>query len=102
LTFYWQANVRPRAHWWFDLILSDDTGHAVANLRWPLVGEYYPSSAWAQGEVVRGEHDLQISSDTPPGHYRLSLAMYPDDETEAGTVYLGTVTIATPAQRQNP
>jgi hypothetical protein len=102
LTFYWQANVRPRATWWFVLTLSDSRGHAVANLRWPLVGDTYPSTAWAQGEVVRGEHDLQISSATLPGHYRLSLTMYPDDETEAGTAYLGTVIIANPTPGRNP
>jgi 4-amino-4-deoxy-L-arabinose transferase-like glycosyltransferase len=102
LTFYWQANVRPRATWWFDLTLSDSRGHAVANLRWPLVGETYPSTAWMQGEVVRGEHDLQISSDTLPGDYRLSLTMYPDEETDAGTAYLGTVIITNLTQRRNP
>jgi hypothetical protein len=55
-----------------------------------------------QGEVVRGEHDLQISSDTLPGDYRLSLTMYPDEETDAGTAYLGTVIITNLTQRRNP
>jgi hypothetical protein len=102
ITFYWQANVRPRAAWWFTLTLSDSSGHAVADLDWPLVSEAYPTAAWAQGEVVRGEHDLQVSSDTPPGDYRLSLTMYPDNETEAGTAYLGAITISNPNQRRNP
>lgn len=102
LTFYWQANVRPRAAWWFSLTLSDGSGHAVANLRWPLVGDAYPTTAWTKGEVVRGEHDLQIASETPPGDYRLSLTLLPDDETEVGTAYLGAVKISDPKQQRNP
>lgn len=102
LTFYWQANVRPRAVWWFDLTLSDGSGHAVANLRWPLVSESYPTTAWAAGEVVRGEHDLQISSETPAGDYRLSLTLYPDEETDAGAAYLGAVTLKDPKRRSQP
>ncbi len=102
LSLYWLANVRPRATWWFALSLSDSSGHNVANLRWPLVSDTYPTTAWAQGEVVRGEHDLQISSDTPPGRYRLSLTMYPDEETEAGTAYLGEVILADPRLQKRP
>jgi mannosyltransferase len=102
LTFYWQANVRPRAAWWFSLTLSDSSGHAVANLRWPLVSDAYPTTAWMKGEVVRGEHDLQIASETPPGDYRLSLTLLPDDETEVGTAYLGTVKISDPRRQRNP
>lgn len=102
LTFYWQAVARPRAVWWFDLTLSDSVGHAVANLRWPLVSDSYPTTAWAPGEVVRGEHDLQISSDTPPGDYRLSLTLYPDEQTEAGTAYLGAIHLAAPKRPNQP
>lgn len=98
LTFYWQARVRPRADWWFDLTLSDDSGVAVASLRSPLVGDTYPTQLWSQREVVRGEHDLQLPATLPPGNYRLSLTMLPDDETEAGVAYLGAVNIAKPTK----
>jgi len=43
--------------------------------------------------VVRGEHDLLIPPDLPPDTYRLSLSLYPDAETEAGSAYLGTVRV---------
>ncbi|MCU0500215.1 MAG: glycosyltransferase family 39 protein [Anaerolineae bacterium] len=97
-TPYWQANVRSRADWWFDLELNDNSGHTVANLRWPLVSATYPTTLWAKGEVVRGEHDLQLPSDLPPGDYRLSLTMYPDAETEAGVAYLGTLHVSRPTK----
>jgi hypothetical protein len=98
LTFYWQANVRPRAVWWFDLTLSDAGGRMVAKLRWPLVSELYPTTIWTKGEVVRGEHDLQLPADLYPGSYQLSLTMLPDDETEDGIAYLGAVEVAQPAK----
>ena len=93
LTFYWQANVIPRADWWFDLTLSDSTGNTVASMQAPLVSETYGTTLWQKGEVVRGEHDFQIPVDLPPDEYRLSLIMTPDDKTPAGTAYLGTVKV---------
>jgi 4-amino-4-deoxy-L-arabinose transferase-like glycosyltransferase len=93
LTFYWQANVAPRATWWFDLTLSDSGGDTVASMQAPLVSDTYGTTLWQAGEVVRGEHDLQIPTDLPPGQYRLSLIMTPDDKTPAGTAYLGSVRV---------
>ena len=95
-TLYWRANERPRAHWWFDLTLNDATGGQVAKLGWPLVSESYPTTQWAQGEVVRGEHDLQLPADLPPGIYQLSLVMLPDAGTPVGSAYLGAVEVSKP------
>ena len=93
LTFYWRANVQPRADWWFDLTLSGATGETVAELQAPLVADTYTTPLWEQGEIVRGEHDLLIPSDLPAGTYRLSLVLLPDTDTPAGTAYLGTVKV---------
>jgi hypothetical protein len=93
LTFYWQANVTPRADWWFDLTISDSNGSTVASMQAPLVSDTYGTTLWQEGEVVRGEHDLQIPGDLPPGEYRLSLIMTPDDKTPVGTAYLGTIKV---------
>jgi mannosyltransferase len=94
LTFYWQADSVPRADWWFDLVLSNNAGQMVATLHAPLVSEAYSTTLWAQDEIVRGEHDLTIPPDIPPGTYRLSLAALPDVDTPAGTVYLDTVKVS--------
>ena len=93
LTFYWQANVTPRADWWFDLSLNDSSGNTAASMQAPLVSESYGTTLWQEGEVVRGEHDMQIPTDLPPGQYRLSLIMTPDDKTPVGTAYLGTIRV---------
>jgi hypothetical protein len=98
LTFYWQAGSVPRADWWFNLTLSDDSGQTVTSLHAPLVSESYSTTLWSQGEIVRGEHDLTIPPDLPPGTYRLSLAALPDTDTPAGTAYLGTVKVS-PAEK---
>lgn len=102
LTFYWQANITPRAEWWFDLTLSDAGGRTVANLQAPLVSEIYPTTLWQKGEIVRGEHDLLLPADLPLDTYRLSLILLPDAETEAGIAYLGTVRVQAPANQKTP
>jgi len=96
VTFYWRANVAPRADWWFALTLSDGAGNPVANLTAPLVSATYLSTLWQQDEIVRGEHDLLTPADLEPDTYRLSLTLLPDEETEAGSAYLGTVKIQAP------
>ncbi len=93
VTFYWQANATPRADWWFDLTLNDEAGEAVAGLHAPLVGETYSTTLWNPGDVVRGEHDLDLSDSLRPGTYRLSLTVLPDTATPAGTAYLGAVKV---------
>jgi mannosyltransferase len=96
VTFYWRANVSPRADWWFALSLSDKTGAEVTTLTAPLVSETYLTTLWQQDEIVRGEHDLLIPADLEPDSYRLSLTLLPDEITEAGSAYLGTVKVQRP------
>ncbi len=102
LTFYWQANVTPRADWWFGLTLSDSGGRTVASLQAPLVSEIYGTTMWQEGEIVRGEHDLQLPADLPADTYRMSLVLLPDAKTPAGTAYLGTVKVEEPPEEASP
>jgi mannosyltransferase len=98
LTLYWQANVRPRADWWFDMTLTDAAGHVVADQQAPLVGPTYSTMLWEAQEIVRGEHDLTLPADLPPDTYRLSLTLYPDTNTPVAAAYLGTVTVEKPGK----
>ncbi len=102
MTFYWQAQINPRADWWFNLTLNDASGHTVASLQAPLVSDIYPTILWQQGEIVRGEHDLFLPPDLQPDTYRMSLTLLPDAETEAGAAYLGTVKVEDPAKKSTP
>jgi hypothetical protein len=98
VTFYWQANVQPRADWWFDLTLTDNAGHVVAELQAPLVGPAYSTTLWEAQEIVRGEHDVALPANLPPDTYRLSLTLLPDTNTPAGSAYLGTVRVEKPGK----
>ncbi|MBM4456735.1 MAG: hypothetical protein FJ011_03030 [Chloroflexi bacterium] len=98
LTLYWQANVKPRADWWFSVILSDASGHTVAKMQAPLVSDTYATTLWNRGEIVRGEHDLLIPAELPAETYRLSVILLPDTETPAGTAYLGAVKVTRPGR----
>lgn len=99
LTFYWQANVTPRADWWFELTLNDSAGHPITRLTAPLVGDTYHTTLWQKGEIVRGEHDLLLPADLAPADYRLSLVLLPDENTPTSIAYLGTVKVQTPAEK---
>jgi 4-amino-4-deoxy-L-arabinose transferase-like glycosyltransferase len=98
VTFYWQANVQPRADWWFDLSMTDNAGHVVAELQAPLVGPAYSTTLWEAQEIVRGEHDLALPANLSPDTYRLSLTLLPDTNTPAGSAYLGTVRVEKPGK----
>jgi hypothetical protein len=39
-------------------------------------GDFYPSSYWQVGEILRDQHILTIPPDTPAGQYRLRVGMY--------------------------
>lgn len=99
LTFYWQANVTPRAEWWFELTLNDSAGHAITRLAAPLVGDTYHTTLWQKGEIVRGEHDLLLPADLAPAEYRLSLVLLPDEATPTSIAYLGTVRVQAPPEK---
>ncbi|MGQ9459585.1 MAG: hypothetical protein ACUVS5_15055, partial [Anaerolineae bacterium] len=52
----------------------------VARLEEDLASEAYPTTAWTEGEVVRGQHDLPLVG-VEPGAYRLTLlALSPEGE----------------------
>ncbi len=99
VTFYWRANVAPRADWWFELTLNDSAGHPITHLTAPLVGETYHTTLWQKDEIVRGEHDILLPEDLPPDIYRLSLVLLPDEDTPTSIAYLGTVRVQAPPEK---
>jgi len=42
---------------------------------WPVDG-LYPTSQWAQGDVIEDPYEIGISPETPSGDYRLEVGMY--------------------------
>lgn len=95
LTFYWRADVKPTAAWWFSARLVTPSGQEVAAVSGPLVSEQYPTLSWNQGEIVRGEHDLWLPDYLRPGRYQLQLFLHTGNpEAVVDRVNLGTVVIS--------
>ncbi|HSN74291.1 MAG TPA: glycosyltransferase family 39 protein [Anaerolineae bacterium] len=95
LTWYWQANSQPTAAWWFTARLVSGADTEVASVSGPLVSELYPTLNWQEGEIVRGEHDMQIPDYVEPGRYQLQLFLHtgnPEDGIDR--VNLGWVTVS--------
>ena len=73
LSLYWQANVRPRADWWFDLTLADAGGRVVAQgSPADLMGSTDPEVR----QFVRGEPDgpVKFHYPAPPLAHDFGLA----------------------------
>ncbi|MCS6842846.1 MAG: glycosyltransferase family 39 protein [Caldilineales bacterium] len=95
LTFYWRADVKPTAAWWFTARLVTPSGREVAAVSGPLVSEQYPTLSWSEGEIVRGEHDLLLPAYLQPGRYQLQLFLHTGNpEAVIDRVNLGTVVIS--------
>ncbi|MGQ9627074.1 MAG: glycosyltransferase family 117 protein [Anaerolineae bacterium] len=58
-------------------------------------GDYYPTSFWQPGEILRDEHRLSLPADIPPGIYRLRAGMYllPSLQPLGENIVLGEVEI---------
>ena len=95
LTFYWRADVKPTAAWWFTARLVQGADKEAAAVSGPLVSDLYPTLNWEQGEVVRGEHDMQIPDYVEPGRYQLQLFLHTGNPTDTiDRVILGNVTVS--------
>ena len=88
-TMFWQATDQPREDWSFTLRLRDQPVALSA----PLVGDWYQTSQWHAGEIVRGEHDLQLPNDLRPGSYHLLVSLVSSDITAAEPADLGTIRV---------
>lgn len=89
---FWSARRKPSRDYRLRLTLqgSDRTWAETVTF---LAGKDYPTSAWREGEVLLGLHDLIIDPETPTGTYRLVLELL-DGERIAATYVLGEVRVA--------
>jgi len=78
LNLYWQARQALYTRWRLDLRLVDEGGRTWwRGEQMPLAGQLYPTTDWQSGEIVRGQYDLLIPSNAPPGRYRLEGEVQP-------------------------
>lgn len=74
LTLFWRAERDLTDSFTFEVSLVDGEGSAVATKRGPVDG-LYSTSAWQAGEIVRDQYAFWLAEGTPPGWYRLQLAI---------------------------
>jgi hypothetical protein len=67
---YWQAESDPSGDWKVTIALEDADGKEWGSIGAEPVGAY-PTSRWQAGDVWRGQFNLALPGDAPPGRYRL-------------------------------
>jgi mannosyltransferase len=72
LNLYWQTSRPPDADWGLTLRLIDEEGVLWTTRPSRPAGDGYPTTMWEAGEVVRGQHDILVPPEAPPGRYRLT------------------------------
>jgi len=71
---YWRAETRPGGDWRVAISLVDSEEREWAGLAAePVAG--YPTSLWQAGDVWRGQFNLALPGDAPPGRYRLRVQL---------------------------
>ena len=107
LTLVWQATAPERPNYHVRLRLVDAQGQVW----WEdsgahPVGGYYPTGAWAQGEVVSDFHEIAIEPDLPPGTYDLEAGLFTPFRAEGlkteGGDWLKVASVQVIAPRDEP
>ena len=75
----WEAQAAISERYKVTLQLLDDRDQIIAQRDAEPVGEGLPTSDWPVGERVDDPHGLFIPLGTPPGRYRLLIALYDRD-----------------------
>jgi hypothetical protein len=98
VTLYWQPQVEVEANYSSYVHIIDEAGRVIAQSDHQPGGEYYPTSLWRPGEVLRDSHALAIPPDAAPGVYRLVVGMYlyPSLEPLGGPADVGLLAVKDP------
>jgi len=76
LTLFWQALAEMDENYTVFAHLIDEKGDIWGQKDNQPVDGFYPTGGWTEGEVVRDQYDLALSSEAPPGLYRIAVGMY--------------------------
>ena len=76
LTLHWQSTQPLHTNYTSYVHLLTDDGQRVAQSDHRPGGDFYPTSYWQIGEVLRDRHTLSIPDDALAGVYRLRVGMY--------------------------
>lgn len=98
ITLYWQPQSEIDVDYSSYVHLVDGAGRGITQRDHRPGGDYYPTSLWRPGEVLRDSHVLTIPQDVAPGVYRLLVGMYryPSLEPLGGPADVGLVAVKDP------
>jgi hypothetical protein len=98
----WQTDRALPARYKVAVQLLDARNQVIAQRDSEPAGGSRPTTSWQPGEVVTDNHGVQIPIGTPPGTYRLIIALY-DEATgirlpvdDGDSLLLGEVTVSAP------
>lgn len=77
LSLVWRALTTPQADYSISIQLLDDNWNRVwsRDIQSPVMG-MYPTSRWAEGEVIEDYHEISIARAMPPGRYLWTVVIY--------------------------
>jgi 4-amino-4-deoxy-L-arabinose transferase-like glycosyltransferase len=93
LALYWRAEAQPVGRWRTSIALVDSDDQAWGRFEAePTPG--YPTDQWQAGDVWRGQFNLPVPDDLPPGRYWLQIQPVsprgaPSDAYRAGPLSIG-------------
>lgn len=76
VTLYWQSKGPLDKNYTVFVHLVDTAGANIAQGDGPPLQEFYPTSAWAPGEILNDTHIVALPVDMPPGQYQLFVGLY--------------------------
>jgi len=76
LTLYWQALTTMKTSYTVFTHLLDGENKLWAQQDNQPVGGIHPTSAWAEGEIVRDNYSLLVPEDAPKGDYLIEVGLY--------------------------
>jgi hypothetical protein len=98
VTLYWQPQSEIGYDYSSYVHLVDEAGRGITQSDHQPGGDYYPTSLWRPGEVLRDSHVLSIPEGAIPGTYRLVVGMYrhPSLEPLGGPADIGLLAVKDP------
>jgi hypothetical protein len=80
LALGWQATETLDSSYLVSLYLVDDEDQVWSVRQSQPCGGWCPTDTWQPGSTIRDQHALLIPEGTPPGPYRLQVALYDPDQ----------------------
>ena len=76
LTLFWRAEHKLDTNYTLFVHLEDRDGKIWGQRDGPPAGEYFPTSEWEPGRLLRSDWSIPVAQDAPSGNYRLVAGLY--------------------------